>query len=173
MTTLSPDEKSTLVMTYTQNMLVRGEVVTRQGVRVNTWLRTQGVPEYIHLFKATVLHFGSSVVKALTYAEVYVPVTTVIAFHLVPPVSEALDYSADEENRIMVPVTALPGTFQFKGYFRIATKATLSNSIELAHSEWSSIYNVDVTNPSMPQMQPIHVPMILMNPKQVSLAIVA
>jgi len=130
MTTLSPDEKSTLVMTYTQNMLVRGEVVTRQGVRVNTWLRTQGVPEYIHLFKATVLHFGSSVVKALTYAEVYVPVTTVIAFHLVPPVSEALDYSADEENRIMVPVTALPGTFQFKGYFRIATKATLSNSIE-------------------------------------------
>jgi len=173
MTTLSADEKSTLVMTYTHNMLVRGEVVTRQGVRVSTWLRTQGVPEYIHLFKATVLHFGSSVVKALTYAEVYVPVTTLIAFHLVPPVSEPLDYSADEENRIMVPVTALPGTFQFKGYFRIATKATLSNSIELAHSEWSSIYNVNVTNPSMPQMQPIHVPMILMNPKQVSLAIEA
>jgi hypothetical protein len=173
MATLSADEKSALVMTYTQNMLVRGEVITRQGVRVSTWLRTQGVPEYIHMFKATVLHFGSGVVKALTYAEVYVPVSTVIAFHLVPPVNEPMDFSADEENRIMVPVTALPGTFQFKGYFRIATKATLSNSIELAHSQWSSIYNVDVTNPSMPQMQPIHVPMILMNPKQVSLAIEA
>ena len=171
MTNLSPDEKSTLVMVYTQNMLARGEVVTKQGVRVSTWLRTQGVPEYIHVFKPTVLHFGSGVVKALTYAEVYLPVSTVIAFHLVPPVTEALDYAADEMNRIMVPVTALPGTFQFKGYFRIATKATLSNSIELAHSDWSSIYNVDVTNPSMPQMQPIHVPMILMNPKQVSLAI--
>ena len=173
MTNLSPDEKSTLVMTYTQNMLVRGEVVTRSGIRVSTWLRTQGVPEYIHLFKPTVLHFGSGVVKALTYTEVFVPVSTVIAFHLVPPVTEELDYAADETNRIMVPVTALPGTFQFKGYFRIATKATLSNSIELAHSDWSSIYNVDVTNPSMPQMQPIHVPMILMNPKQVSLAIEA
>ncbi len=173
MATLSPDEKSTLVMTYTQNMLVRGEVVTRQGVRVSTWLRTQGVPEYIHLFKPTVLHFGSGVVKALTYAEVFVPVTTVIAFHLVPPMTEALDYAADETNRIMVPVTSLPGTFQFKGYFRIATQATLSTSIELAHSEWSSIYDVDVTNPSMPQMQPIHVPMILINPKQVSLAIEA
>jgi hypothetical protein len=171
MTTLAPDEKSTLVMTYTQNMLLRGEVVTKQGVRVSTWLRTQGVPEYIHLFKATVLHFGSGVVKALTYAEVYVPVSTVIAFHLVPPITEALDYAADETNRIMVPITALPGTFQFKGYFRIAAKASLSTSIELAHSDWSSIYNVDVTNPSMPQMQPIHVPMILMNPKQISLAI--
>jgi hypothetical protein len=171
MPTLSPDEKSSLVMSYTHNMLVRGEVVTKQGIRVSTWLRTQGVPEYIHLFKATVLHFGSSVVKALTYAEVYVPVTTLIAFHLVPPATEGMDYPSDEENRIMVPITALVGTFQFKGYFRIATKATLNNSIELAHSEWSSIYNVDVTSPSMPQMQPIHVPMILMNPKQVSLAI--
>jgi len=171
MTALSPDDKSTLVMVYTQNMLARGEVVTKQGVRVSTWLRTQGVPEYIHLFKPTLLHFGSGVVKALTFAEVYVPVSTVIAFHLVPPVTEALDYAADETNRVMVATTALPGTFQFKGYLRIATKASLSTSIELAHSAWLSIYDVDITNPSMPQMQPIHVPLILMNPKQVSLAI--
>jgi len=172
MTTLSPDEKSTLVMTYTQNMLVRGEVVTRQGVRVNTWLRTQGVPEYIHLFKATVLHFGSSVVKALTYAEVYVPVTTVIAFHLVPPVSEALDYSADEENRIMVPVTALPGTFQFKGISASPRKrrsATASNwRIPNGHRLQCGcdepFHAADAANPCTHD---------LMNPKQVSLAIVA
>ena len=173
MTDLSPDEKSTLVMAYTQNMLVRGEVVTRQGVRVSTWLRTQGVPEYIRIFNPTVLHFGSGVVKALTYAEVYVPVSMVIAFHLVPPVSEPLDYAEDELNRIMVPITALAGTFQFKGYLRISAKASVSTSIELAHSDWSSIYNVDVTNPSMPQMQQIHLPMIVINPKQVSLAIEA
>ena len=171
MTDLSPDEKSTLVMAYTQNMLFRGEVVTRQGVRVSTWLRTQGVPEYIRLYKPTVLIFGSGAVKALTYAEVYVPVSTVIAFHLVPPVSEPLDYAEDEMNRVMVPITALPGTFQFKGYLRISTKASVSTSIELAHSDWSSIYNVDVTNHSMPQMQPIHAPMVVINPKQVSFAI--
>jgi hypothetical protein len=173
MTALSPDEKSTLVMTYTLNMLVRGEVVTKQNVRVNTWLRTQGVPEYLHIFKPTVLQFGSGAVKAFTYAEVFVPISTVIAFHLAPPASESLDYDSHETNRIMVPVSALPGTFHFRGYLRIAAKASLSNSIELAHSEWSSIYNVDVANPSMPQMQPIHVAMILMNPKQVSLAIEA
>jgi hypothetical protein len=173
MATLSPDEKSTLVMAYTQNMLVRGEVVTKQGVRVSTWLRTQGIPDFIHLFKPTVLHFGSGVVKALTYTEVYIPVSTLIAFHLVPPVDEPLDYAADETNRMMVPVTAVPGTFLFKGYFRISAKSNLSTSIELAHSDWSSIYDVDVTNPSMPQMQPIHLPLILINPKQVSLAIEA
>jgi len=173
MTALGPDEKSTMVMAYTHNMLVRGEVVTKQGIRVSTWLRTQGVPEYIHMFKPTVLHFGSGIVKALTYAEVYLPVTTLIAFHLVPPVNESLDYAADEANRVMVPVTSMAGTFLFKGFFRISTHATLNTSIELAHSDWSSIYDVDVTNPSMPQMQPIHVSLILINPKQVSLAIEA
>ena len=173
MATLSPDEKSTLVMVYTQNVLARGEVVTKEGVRVSTWLRTQGVPEYIHLYGPSVLHFGSGVVKALTYKEIYVPISTVVAFHLTPPANESLDYAEDETNRVMVPVTALPGTFQFKGFLRISAKSDLSTSIELAHSNWSSIYNVDVTNHSMPQMQPIHVPLILINPKLVSLTIEA
>ncbi len=171
MASLSPDDKSTLVMVYTQDMVVRGEVVTKQGVRVSTWLRTQGVPEYIHLFKPNLLQFGSGAVKSLAYAEIYVPVATVIAFHLVPPVTEELDYSADETNRVMVPATALPGTFLFKGFFRISEVASLSTSLELAHSSWLTIYNVDVTNPSMPQMPPIHVPMVLVDPKQISIAV--
>ncbi len=171
MTTLSPDEKSTLVMVYTQNMLARGEVVTKQGVRVNTWLRTQGVPEYIHLFKPSVLHLGSGTVKAFSYAEIYMPVSMVIAFHLAPPATEPLDFDEDEINRVMVPVTSLSGPFHFKGYMRISTKADFGTSIELAHSAWSSVYDADVTSPSMPQMQPIHVSLILINPKQVSLAI--
>jgi hypothetical protein len=171
MATLSPEEKSTTVMVYTQNMLIRGNVVTKQGVRVSTWLRTQGVPEYIHLFKPTVIHFGSGVIKTITYAEFYVPVSIVLAFHLAPPSNDPLDYDANETNRTMVPAISLLGTFQFKGSLRISSLGTLSSSIELAHSSWMSIYDVDVTNHSMPQMQPIHVPMILISPKQVSLAI--
>jgi hypothetical protein len=171
MAALSPDDKITLVMVYTQNMLARGEVVTKQGVRVNTWLRTQGVPEYIHLFKPTVLHFGSGIVKPLNYAEIYVPVSTVTAFHLAPPANEPLDYEESETNRVLVPVIALSGPFQFKGSVRISTQTELSTSIELAHSSWMSIYDVDVTSPSLPQMQPIHVLLALINPKQVSLAV--
>jgi hypothetical protein len=171
MVSLSSDDKSTTVMVYTQNMLVRGDVVTKQGVRVSTWLRTQGVPEYLHLFKPTVIHFGSGVIKTLNYSEIYVPLSTVMAFHLAPPATELPDYAEDEINRVMVPVTSLPGTFQFKGYLRISSLATLSTSIELAHSAWLSFYDVDVTNLSMPQMPSFHVNLILMNPKQISLAI--
>ena len=171
MAALSPDDKSTLVMVYTENFLARGEVVTKQGVRVSTWLRTQGVPEYLHLFKPAVLHFGASGIKTLTFAEMYLPVHTIIAFHMAPPAADPMDYAANEPNRIMVPLTALPGPFQFKGHLRISSLGSLSTSIELAHSAWLSLYDVDVSNHSMPQMQPIHVPMVLINPKQVSLAI--
>jgi hypothetical protein len=170
MAALSADEKSTLVMVYTHNSLVRGEVVTRQGVRISTWLRTQGVPEYIHLFKPSVLYFGGSGIKTLSYAEMYLPVSTVIAFHMAPPAADPPDYAAEEPNRVMVPLTALPGAFSFKGHLRISSLASLNTSIELAHSAWLSIYDVEVSNPSMPQMQTLHVPMILINPKQVSLA---
>ena len=171
MATLSPDEKSTMVMVYTQNMLAHGELITKQGVRVSIWLRTQGVPEFIHLFKPAVLHFGSGGIKTLNYSEIYVPASTVIALHIAPPASDPLDYAADEKNRIMVPVTALVGTFQFKGELRISSLSDRTTSIEQAHSTWMSIYNAVVINHSMPQMQPIHVPMILINPKQVNFAI--
>ena len=80
MVNLSQDEKSTMVMVYTHNTLVRGEVVTKQDVRVSTWLRTQGVPEYIRLFNSTVLHFGSGVVKTLAYKEIFIPVSTINCF---------------------------------------------------------------------------------------------
>ena len=171
MAALSLDDKSSLVMVYTQNSLIRGEVVAKQGVRVSTWLRTQGVPEYIHLFKPTVLNFGSAGIKTLSFAEMYLPIATIIAFHLAPPAADPPDYAPEESNRMMVPVIALPGTFLFKGHLRISSLTSLSTSLELAHSAWLSIYNVDATNQSMSQMHSIHVPLILINPKQVNLAI--
>jgi hypothetical protein len=173
MYTLAPGEKSSLVMAYTQNMLVRGEVVTAENVRINTWLRTQGVPEYMHLLKPQVLIFGSGSVKTLTYTEIYVPVAMVVAFHPILPAENPLDYAEDEKNRVMVPVTTLVGTFVYKGKLRISSLSGFGASIELAHSSWTSIYEVEVTNPYLPQMQPLHVPMILMNPKQASLALEA
>ena len=165
MYTLAPGEKASLVMAYTSIMLVRGEVVTAENVRVNTWLRTQGVPEYMHILKPQVLIFGSGSVKTMSYAELFLPVSTVTAFHPIPPTENPLDYAEDEKNRMMVAVTALVGTFLFKGKLRISSMSGLGASIELAHSAWTSLYDVDVSNPYLPQMQPVHVPMILLGSK--------
>ena len=164
---LAPDEKSTLVMIYTQNSLIRGEVVTKSTARVGVWLRTQGVPNLIRVIKPSVLVFGGSSPKPLSYAEMFIPTTSLIAFHLAPPASEPLDYDENEKTRSMEPISALIGSFTAKGTLRISSAASVNTSLEIAYHGWMSIYNAEVTNPFLPNMPPMVVPMLLVSPAHV------
>lgn len=166
---LRPDERTTPVMLYTQESVVRGEVVTKESVhRVNIWLRTDGAPKYMHILKPQVLVFGGSPVKPLSYEEIYFPVSEIIAFHTLPPADEPLDYDPAEANRMMQPVEALVGTFVMKGKIRISTQTEVGVSLEVARVSWMSIYDVVISNPYLPQMPPIQVPMTLLNPSRVA-----
>jgi hypothetical protein len=165
---LAPDDKSTMVMLYTQNSLIRGEVVTKASARVSVWLRTQGVPNMIHVLKPSILLFGGSPPKSLSYAEIFVPTVTVIGFNLAPPSNDPIDYDANEKNRAMHPIALLMGMFTVKGSIRIATTATISTSLEVAYNGWMSIYDAEISNPFLPQMQPMLVPLLLTSPSRVN-----
>lgn len=166
---LRPDERTSLVMLYTMHSVVRGEAVVKQNVpRVNIWLRTDGAPRYIHILKPQVLVFGGSPVKALTYSELYFPTSQVIAFHTLPPIDEPLDYDPNEADRKMEPVDLLVGTFVMKGQIRISTHTEVDNTLESARVSWMSVYDVSITNPYLPQMPALQVPMVLANPSHVS-----
>ncbi len=170
MYTLGPDEKASTVMVYSHNALVRGDVVTRQSVRVGIWLRTQGVPNYVHLWKPQVLIFGGAAPKSVAYEEMFFPTNLIIGFHLAPPASEPLDYESNEANRTMTSASLLMGVFMLKGQARISTQSDFATSIEVAHTAWMSIYEADITNPYLPQFN-IHVPMLLVSPSQVSFGV--
>ena len=171
MYTPSSDEKLTPVMFYTQDTLVRGEVVTKQNVlRVNIWLRTEGAPKYLHILKPQVLVFGGSPVKPLSYSEIYYPTTQLIGFHTLPPTDEPLDYDPNEMNRMMQPVDVMVGTFVMKGKIRISTQTEVGTSLEVARISWMSLYDVEIMNPYLPQMPALHVPMALVNPTHVAFA---
>ena len=166
---LRPDEKTHLVMLYTLHSVVRGEAVVKQNVpRVNIWLRTDGAPRYIHILKPQVLVFGGSPVKALSYSELYFPTSEVIAFHTLPPTDEPLDYDLNEADRRMEPVDLLVGTFVMKGQIRISTHTEVDHTLESARVSWISVYDVSITNPYLPQMPALLVPMVLANPGHVS-----
>ena len=166
---LRPDEKTTPVMVYTQDTLARGEVVTKQSaIHMNIWFRTDGVPRYLHLLNAQVLVFGGTPVKALSYAQLYFPSSQVIGFHTLPPVEEPLDYDASEANRTLEVVEILVGTFVMKGKIRISAQTEVGTSLEVARVTWMSLYEVWVTNPYLPQMPALHVPMVLVNPNHVA-----
>jgi len=171
MTALAPDEKSTLVMIYTATNLVRGEVVTKENVRISTWLRTQGMPEYIHLLRAQMLVFGGGAPRTLNYPQMYIPTSSLIAFHIAPPAADPMDYEKEEMNRAWQPVILHVGTFLCKGKLRVSAQTGLVPTLESSRSAWVSVYENEVSNPSLPQMAAIQVPLILYNPKVISLGI--
>ncbi|HUH97182.1 MAG TPA: hypothetical protein VLZ89_07485 [Anaerolineales bacterium] len=163
-----PDEKTSTVMFYSASAFVHGDVLTKGNVRVSIWLRTQGVPNYIHLLKTQVLLFGGTPPKSIAYDELFFPVTEIIGFHLAPPLADPLDYDQNEANRTMVGVNCLIGAFAVKGKLRISTQTDFATSIEVGRSMWLSIYDAEITNPFLTQMPSIHVPMLLARPERVS-----
>ena len=167
---LASDEKTALVMLYTRNMLVRGDLVVKENARVSIWLRTQGVPNFIHIVNPNVILMEGTPPKSLAYPEIFVPTAEVIAFHLVPPVNESLDYDSSETNRMMQPVNLLVGSFMMRGKLRISTQADLATYLDVSHSAWMSVYDADINNPYLPQFN-IHVPMLLVSPNHVSFGV--
>jgi hypothetical protein len=170
MSNLAPDEKATLVMVYTHDMLVRGEVVTKESARVGIWPRTQGVPNFIRLLKPNVMLFGGSPPKSYSLSEMFLPTASAIGFHLAPPATEPLDYDHQEKNRTMEPVTILLGTFNIKASIRISSATSLGTSLEVVYAGWLSIYDAEITNPYLPQMPPLLAPMMLITPSKVAFA---
>jgi hypothetical protein len=169
---LRPDEKTTPVMLYTHDTLVRGEAVSKQSVlRVNIWLRTDGAPKYMHILKPQVIVFGGTPVKPLSFSEIFFPTAQLIAFHTLPPTDEALDYDPKESNRVMQDVKVLVGTFVVKGQVRISAQTELATSLEVARISWLSIYNAEIVNPYLPQMPPVQAPMMLVNPERVAFGV--
>jgi hypothetical protein len=167
MYTLSPEEKASVVMAYTQSGLIRGEIVLREGVRVNTWLRTEGAPDYIHLYKSQWIQVSGGPLKPLTYSEVILPASIVLGFHIAPPAQEPLDYDERESNRISASLTVLMGMFVVKGKIRISAKSDIATSLQISHAQWLSVYDAEVSSPQLTQMPPFAVPMLLVRAPQV------
>jgi hypothetical protein len=163
---LAQDEKTVTLMLYTVHGLIRADVVAKLNVRVNIWLRTDSAPKYFHLLKPTSILLGAGQVKSLNQPEMFLPTAMILAYHLAPPEIETLDYEPDEAHRVMCPVTAVLGSFTFKGEARISAQTEFGITIEVARTPWMSLYNVDISNPFLPQLA-MHVPMMMVNPYQV------
>jgi protein involved in temperature-dependent protein secretion len=167
MYTLGPEEKASLVMAYTQNSLVRGELITRETLRLNTWFRTDSAPDFIHLHKAQWLQAAGAGFISLPYEELLLPVPLVIGFHIAPPAEEPLDYDPKEDNRVNKRISLLMGLFVVKGNVRISAQTDLATSLQIAHSPWISIYDTEISSPQLPQMPTLQIPLLLVRPVQV------
>ncbi len=160
--TLQPDEKATMVMVYTDSYLYWGEVITKERIRVSTWFRTNAAPDNLCIYNGMALLPGSSgPLKPINYPEVHIPMERVIAFHMLPPSCDPVDYDASESNRKMENVVALVGQFRLDGKLRMATQMNLEKYFEIARETFTALYNVTVSHPGMPQFNLPKVPFVL------------
>jgi hypothetical protein len=156
------DEKAAQVMVYTTTSLIWGDVVVKEMIRVSTWLRTNAAPDRITIYNARVLVTTSpNAVKPSSFSEINIGVPAINAYHLAPPGKDPLDYDPTEPNRKMEPVSAILGTFQFKGNIRLSTNLDLRKHLEITREPYSALYDVEVTHLLIPTFGPINIPYVL------------
>jgi hypothetical protein len=156
--TPAPDEKITPVAVYTMTGLAVGRLITKEQLRVSTWLRTDMAPQYLSLHQARFLSLaGTGTSQSLAFSELHIPTAQVIAFHLLPPVSDPLDYDPNELHRKMEPTTIMVGFFRFDGFMRISTYSTLGKYLEVTKENFTPFYEVEVSNLALPSLDVVRV----------------
>ena len=168
---LAEDDKTTPIMIYTANSLIKGNVISKQPIRITTWLRTPMAPDYFHLLNANVLLMsGPASMRSLSFKQCFISIPQVIAYHLIPPEEDPLDYDETEPNRKMEPASVLVGTFLFKGHIRMSEQTDLKTYLDVAHEAYFSLYDSEVSNPGMPNMGSLRVPLIILRSDSVTFA---
>jgi hypothetical protein len=163
---LGPDDKLAQVMIYTTTSLYWGDIIVKQLVRVSTWLKTNTAPDRICMHNAHGLLTTSSSPKSTTYSELHVATSQIIAYHLIPPAKDPIDYDPTEPNRHLEPVNALVGSFLIKAHLRISDRANLAKFLEVARENYTSLYDCEIINLALPTMGAMTVPYILVRQEQ-------
>ncbi len=168
--TLELGDKVTHVAVYMPQTLILGELVTREAVRVSTWMRTPGLADFAGLYSVTMLRFlGTGEPQVLRFAEIYIPVSQVIALHLTPPAADAVDYDENERNRKFEPISAMTGPFRFDGSLRMPSHQSMARQMEIYREPFSMLYDVAVSSAYQP-MGVVKCSMVLIRPSVFTLA---
>lgn len=159
---LGIDDKVSQIMVYTEHILCWGEVITKEMVRVSTWLRTNAAPDSVLLYNARSLPSQSTqALKPQVYPELHIPTHHILAYHLLPPAQDPLDYDPRDGLRKLEPVSVLSGPYRFDGNLSIAQKSNLTKFIEITKETYTSIYDVEITYTMMASMGKLKIPMML------------
>jgi hypothetical protein len=160
--TVSSDEKVSKLVVYSNQFIYWGEVVTKQMIRVSTWLRTNSAPDWVCLYNVKAM---SSIVttppKPLLFTELHISVPQILAYHLMPPMKDPPDFDPTEPNRQLQPVSLLVGAIRIDGALRLSVKSSVAKYLEVAREPFTGVYDARITNVNMPGMGELSVPFLL------------
>jgi hypothetical protein len=160
--TVGPDEKAAPVLAYTEEMLYRGTVVVKTTSRVSNLLRMSTAPNRLLLYDVVAMHTGlaNPPLPAL-YKKISLATSQILAFYLLPPNLDPLDYDPTEQNRRMEPVSITVGNTRIYGLIRLTGQMSMVQMLEVAHDAFLSVYDAEVTSPLVRGMGNHKVPFVL------------
>ena len=155
---LEPGMKAMPVMVYTAQILAWGDIHIYESLRVSVILQSSTVPDYISLYSAKQINLDSGADSTpVSFPELHIPTPIIIAFHLMPSHTEPLDYDENEPNRKMEPILAQVGKFKFNAYARMSSQTNIKSYVEVARSEFISLYDLEIFQSNKPNQQPMKV----------------
>jgi hypothetical protein len=158
---IQDDEKTANVMVYTRAAIHWGMIIIKNPVRVSTWLRTNMAPEVLSIYNANSLLTAFAGAKPIPSRVLYLFTSEVLAFHLIPPQSEPLDFDPTEPNRYMDPVSILIGAFRIDGHMRLSLISNVEKYLDRTREEFTSIYDAKISNLINPSAGVMKVPYLI------------
>jgi len=158
---VNADEKVVPVMIYTNTSVIWGDLIVKHIVRVSTWLRTNTAPDDLCVFNSKVMVVSAGSPKAMSFPEIHVLVPHILAYHILPPAIDPLDYDPTEPNRKMEPMSAVVASFRMDARMRMATSANLRRYLEFTRETFTPLYEVEITNMVQPTLGALKVPFVM------------
>ena len=166
--TVREDEKAASIMAYTLSAIHWGTIVVKKAIRVSTWLRTNLAPDLVTIYNAhTLTTSNASSAKSIASREIYLFTNQIIGFHLLPPQEDPADFDSTEPNRYMDPVTVLIGSFKIEGFLRLSMLFNAEKYLDVTRENFTSIYNAEINNISIPASKPMRVPYLIVRQNSV------
>ena len=145
--TLQAGEKVSQVMIGTPDMLLWGDLVTKEQVRLAAYLTTLA-EDFVRLRDANIL-FLSPVEQRdpIVRSEVYVKYEEILFFYVM---SERLPLPEETELRRFEPLEMVVGSFHIEGEIVKSPMATLQNMLVVTSEPYLSVYRASVRHVAKP-----------------------
>lgn len=144
---LRADEKVTQVMIGTQNLLLWGDLVTKEQARISAFLSTLA-EDFVPIHDAKILQLApSQQVPPLHRATAYVKLEEILLFYIM---SEDVPLPEETEVRRYHPAEALVGDFQIEGTIIKSPIASIQNLLLVTKDDYIPFYKVTIRHTAKP-----------------------
>jgi hypothetical protein len=144
---LQPDEKATQVMIGTQDMLLWGDLVTKEHARINAFLSTLA-EDFVPLHDVKILFLApTQQISPLQRAIAYVKLEEILFFF---PMAENVPLPEESETRRFEPIELVVGSFQIEGQLLKSPVATMQNLLLVTKDNYMSFYQATIRQVAKP-----------------------